>query len=60
MALASLDLQGQLDVNSPATGFWMLYGTARINGAPFIWSRSSWSWQTRRDVPGVLDGTFTL
>jgi len=37
----------------------MLYGTAHVNGKPFIWSRSSWSWQKRRDVPDVLDGRFT-
>ena len=60
MAQAAKGLQGVLDVNSPAAGIWMLYGTAHVNGAPFIWSRSSWSWQTRRDVPDVLDGTFDL
>lgn len=60
MARAAFELQGELDVSSPATGIWMLYGTARVNGAPFIWSRSSWSWQLRRDVPDVLDGTFAL
>lgn len=59
-ALASMKLEGILDVESPATGIWMLYGTARVNGAPFVWSRSSWNWQPRRDVPDVLDGTFNL
>jgi hypothetical protein len=59
MARTALGLTGNLDVESPANGIWMLYGTARVNGAPFIWSRSSWSWQRRRDVPDVLDGTFT-
>ena len=57
---ATLGLTGNLDVTSQATGLWMRYGTARVNGAPFIWSGSSWSWQPRRHVPDVLDGTFTL
>ena len=60
MAHATLGLTGNLDVTSQATGIWMRYGTARVNGAPFIWSGSSWSWQPRRHVPDVLDGTFTL
>ncbi len=55
-----MDLSGILDLRSPAKGFWMLYGTAHLNGAPFIWSRSSWSWQKLRDVPDRLDGRFTL
>jgi hypothetical protein len=55
-----MKLEGIVDVESPATGIWMLYGTARVNGAPFVWSRSSWNWQPRRDVPDVLDGTFNL
>jgi hypothetical protein len=59
IARESLALTGILDVNSQASGIWMHYGTARVNGAPFVWSRSSWSWQPRRDVPDVLDGTFT-
>jgi hypothetical protein len=59
MARASKQLAGKLDVLSSAQSFWMLYGTARVNGKPFIWSRSSWSWQKRRDVPDVVDGRFT-
>jgi hypothetical protein len=59
MARSARELTGKLDVLSPAKGFWMLYGTAHVNGKPFIWSRSSWSWQKRRDVPDVLDGRFT-
>jgi hypothetical protein len=59
MARASMNLKGEFDMNSEAKGFWMLYGTPYVNGAPFIWSRSSWSWQKLRDVPDRLDGTFT-
>jgi hypothetical protein len=55
-----MGLSGNLDLSAPTTGFWMLYGTARVNGAPFIWSQSSWKWQKLRDVPDRLDGTFTL
>ncbi len=53
-------LSGALDTSSPNKGFWMLYGTPRVNGKPFIWSESSWKWQTLRDVPDRLDGSFTL
>jgi hypothetical protein len=55
-----MDLEGVLDTSSPATGFHMLYGTARVKSKPFIWSQSSWYWQKRRDVPDTLDGAFTL
>lgn len=59
MTRAYMSLQGEFDLNSSAKGFWMLYGTPYVNGLPFIWSRSSWSWQKLRDVPDRLDGTFT-
>ncbi len=49
-----------LDTGSPATGFWMLYGTPYVKGKPFIWSESPWSGQSLRDVPDRLDGKFTL
>lgn len=55
-----MGLSGNLDLSASNTGFWMLYGTAKVNGAPFIWSQSSWKWQTLRDVPDRLDGSFTL
>ncbi|MDO9308472.1 MAG: hypothetical protein Q7V04_05360 [Deltaproteobacteria bacterium] len=60
MVRAFKDLSGILDTSASSTGFWMLYGTAHVNGEPFIWSRSSWSWQTLRDVPDRVDGVFTL
>jgi hypothetical protein len=59
MVRAFQDLEGVLDLHSDAKGFWMLYGTPHVNGSPFIWSRSSWSWQKRRDVPDIIDGEFT-
>jgi hypothetical protein len=59
MARSVLGLQGVLDPRSPATGFWMLYGTPRVDGAPFIWGRSPWSAQKLREVPDVVDGAFT-
>jgi hypothetical protein len=60
MVRSFMGLSGVLDTSSSAKGFWMLYGTPTVNGAPFIWSQSSWKWQTLRDVPDRLDGTFTL
>lgn len=53
-------LSGILDIESPATGFWMLFGTPWVKGKPFIWSESLWAWQPLRDVPDRLDGVFTL
>jgi len=60
MVRAFMDLSGELDLSSQNTGFWMLFGTPRIHGKPFIWSESMWSWQPLRDVPDRLDGKFTL
>jgi hypothetical protein len=60
MVRAFMKLQGVFDVSSPATGFWMLYGTPKINGKPFIWSESSYSWQKLRDVPDRVDGEYVL
>jgi hypothetical protein len=60
MVRSFMKLSGILDTRSKATGFWMLYGTPSVNGAPFIWSQSSWKWQTLRDVPDKVDGRFTL
>jgi hypothetical protein len=60
MVRAFMELSGILDPSSPNGGFWMLYGTPRVQGKPFIWSESLWSWQPLRDVPDSLDGRFTL
>jgi hypothetical protein len=60
MVRSFMGLSGVLDTESPATGFWMLYGTPWIKGKPFIWSESLWYWQQLRDVPDRLDGKFTL
>ena len=60
MVRSFMALSGELDMRSKATGFWMRYGTPEINGAPFIWSQSSWKWQKLRDVPDRVDGVFTL
>ena len=60
MVRSFMGLSGILDLRSSATGFWMLYGTPYVNGTPFIWSKSSWKWQTLRDVPDRIDGRFTL
>lgn len=60
MVRSFMGLSGILDTESPATGFWMLFGTPQVKGKPFIWSESLWSGQPLRDVPDRLDGKFTL
>jgi len=60
MVRSFMALSGTLDLDAPPNGFWMLYGTAKVAGEPFVWSRSSWSWQKLRDVPDRLDGDYTL
>lgn len=60
MVRAFMHLTGSLDLKSAATGAWMLYGTARVQDEPFVWSSSSWKWQKLRDVPDRVDGRFTL
>jgi hypothetical protein len=60
MVRSFMGLSGILDIWSSTNGFWMLYGTPYVNGTPFIWSQSSWKWQTLRDVPDRIDGRFTL
>jgi hypothetical protein len=59
MAREALELSGILDVGSSRKGMWMRFGTPQVNGAPFVWSRSSWSWQKLREVPDRVDGDFT-
>ena len=59
MARTFMGLTGTLDSSSSASGIWMLYGTAHVNGQPFIWSQSLWKSQKLRDVPDRIDGTFT-
>jgi hypothetical protein len=45
--------------NSAKTSFWMLYGTARINGQPFVWSQSNWKDTVVLDhVPDRLEGAW--
>ncbi len=53
-------LEGVFDLSSPHKGFWMKYGTAHIDGKPFIWSESDWAGQKLRDVPDSVDGVFHL
>jgi phospholipase B-like protein len=60
MVRSFMDLSGILDPSSTNGGFWMLYGTPKVEGKPFIWSESLWDWQPLRDVPDRLDGGFTL
>lgn len=54
------DLEGVLDTSSTNKVFWMKFGTARVNGKPFIWSQSQWRGQKLRYVPDVVEGEWTL
>ncbi len=60
MVRSFMGLTGVLDTSAANSGFWMLYGTPKVNGEPFVWSLSSWKWQKLRDVPDRVDGSFTL
>lgn len=60
MVRSFMGISGIQTLSPTNRGFWMLYGTPVINGSPFVWSQSSWKWQTLRDVPDRLDGRFTL
>jgi hypothetical protein len=60
MVRSFMGLSGAMDTSASNTGFWMLYGTAKVNNTPFIWSQSLWKGQKLRDVPDRLDGSFTL
>lgn len=60
MVRSFMRLSGFLDTSASNTGFWMLYGTPKVSGTPFIWSQSLWKGQTLRDVPDRIDGSFTL
>jgi hypothetical protein len=60
MVRSFMGLSGILEPSASSTGFWMLYGTPKVKGTPFIWSQSLWKGQTLRDVPDRIDGRFTL
>jgi hypothetical protein len=38
--------------------FWMVYGTSKINGKPFIWSESQWKNVPLEYVPDKLEGKW--
>lgn len=54
------DLEGVLDTKAAATAFWMKFGTADVDGQPFIWSTSQWKDQKLRGVPDRVEGDWTL
>lgn len=51
-------LEGEIDPAAGQPAFWMRYGTAHIDGKPFIWSESQWRDQFLRDVPDIVDGAW--
>jgi hypothetical protein len=53
-------LAGVLDASVQQPIFWMKYGTATVNGKPFIWSESAWKGQPLRLVPDRVDGPWEL
>ena len=50
--------------HSAKTSFWMKYGTAHIQGEPFVWSQSRFaqfkSPQSEDFVPDAVDGNWNL
>ena len=52
-------LSGTIDLASPASSFWMRWGTPYYEGKPFIWSESAFASWPHPGVPNVLGGTFT-
>lgn len=60
MTSYAMGLQGVFDPESPNRSFWMKFGTARVNGQPFIWSTSKWAGQKLRDVPDRVEGSYNL
>jgi hypothetical protein len=52
------DLNFNIDEQGKKTSFWMLYGTAWINGSPFVWSESQWKDVSLNHVPDRLEGKW--
>ena len=48
----------QPDESGGMESFWMVYGTSKINGKPFIWSESAWKDVPREYVPDSLEGKW--
>lgn len=52
------ECQFQPEENGGMESFWMVYGTSKINGKPFIWSESAWKDVPLEYVPDSLDGKW--
>lgn len=39
--------------NGGKKAFWMLFGTAKVNGKPFVWSEANPDWQKQKENPAV-------
>lgn len=56
------NLSRKPSINGQKTSFWMKYGTAHINQAPFIWSKSQFADMKQSEcvdfVPDALDGQW--
>ncbi len=53
-----MNLEGIFDLESTNKSFWMKFGSAYVDGKPFIWSESQWNTQKLRNVPDRIDGNF--
>ena len=60
MTRPARSVRGVLDTRSPIQAFWMKYGSAYVDGKPFIWSQSRWAGQKLRFVPDRIDGEWRL
>ncbi len=60
--LASLSMKPS--INGSKTSFWMKFGSAYLDGTPFIWSQSIWAkYKQPEDVdciPDAIDGNWNL
>ena len=52
------ECQFQPDESGGMESFWMVYGTSKIDGKPFIWSESAWKDMPLEYVPDSLDGKW--
>lgn len=60
--LASLSMKPSID--GKKTSFWMKFGSASLDGTPFIWSQSIWAKFKQPEevdcIPDAIDGNWNL
>lgn len=60
MTRPARSIRGILDTQAHTRAFWMKFGSAYVDGTPFIWSQSPWAGQKLRLVPDRIDGEWRL